>query len=272
MIGKTSRHIPAIDGLRAIAVVAVIIFHLGFAWLPGGFLGVDLFFVISGYVITRLLLDSIAEKGKLDLREFYRARARRILPALFFMLILVSFISALWKPDAIHGFLADLPFVLTATQNWHLVTIHQNYFDLIGRPPLLQHTWSLAVEAQFYFIWPLVVMSVLKYFRKKSVANISLAIAGVSGIALFFYSIKSGSASSNQVSHIYFGSDTHSIGMFLGAALAVRWAPQNSDEAMSTRARNSADAIGILGFVGLLASFLFIDDSHPTLYKIVESS
>jgi peptidoglycan/LPS O-acetylase OafA/YrhL len=268
MIVKTSRHIPAIDGLRAVAVVAVITFHLGISWLPGGFLGVDLFFVISGYVITRLLLDSIAEKGKLDLREFYRARARRILPALFFMLILVTFVSALWKPDAIHGFLVDLPFVLTATQNWHLVTLHQNYFDLIGRPPLLQHTWSLAVEAQFYFIWPLIVMSVLKYFRKKSVANISLAIAGVSGIALFFYSINSGSASSNQISHIYFGSDTHSIGMFLGAALAVRWAPQRADEALSTRARDYADAIGIIGFVGLLASFLFIDDSNPTLYKI----
>ena len=97
-----SGYIPSIDGLRAIAVVAVILYHLNITWIPGGFLGVDLFFCISGYVITRQLLDSVAAKGGLDLREFYIARARRLIPALFFMLIGTSIIIALWAPDSVH--------------------------------------------------------------------------------------------------------------------------------------------------------------------------
>ena len=93
------QHIPAIDGLRAIAVTAVIFYHLGFAWIPGGFLGVDLFFVISGYVITRLLLDSIARSGGLDLRGFYKARARRLLPPLIFMIVVTAFYISIWAQD-----------------------------------------------------------------------------------------------------------------------------------------------------------------------------
>ena len=165
-----SKYIAPIDGLRAIAVVAVILYHLGFPWIPGGFLGVDLFFVISGYVITRLLLDSILSKGALDLREFYWARVRRLAPPLIFMLAGTTLIIALWKPDAIHRFLSDLPYVITGSENWHLVAVHQNYFQAIGRPPLLQHTWSLAVEIQFYILWPLILLGILRYFGRKSVA------------------------------------------------------------------------------------------------------
>src|ERR1700693_3929630 len=115
-----SRYIAPIDGLRAISILAVILYHLGVPWIPGGFLGVDLFFVISGYVITRLLLDSILSKGALDLREFYWARLRRLAPPLIFMLFGTTLIIALWKPDAIHRFLSDLPYVLTGSENWHL--------------------------------------------------------------------------------------------------------------------------------------------------------
>ena len=112
---KTSRYIAPIDGLRALAVTAVVLYHLGITWIPGGFLGVDLFFVISGYVITRLLLDSILSKSALDLREFYWGRVRRLLPPLLFMMAGTTFIIAAWKPDAIHRFLADLPYVLTGS-------------------------------------------------------------------------------------------------------------------------------------------------------------
>lgn len=177
MAFKSSRHITPIDGLRAIAIAAVILYHLGITWIPGGFLGVDLFFVISGYVITRFLLDSIMSKGALDLREFYWARVRRLVPALLFMLGGTTFIVAAWKPDAIHRFLSDLPYVLTGSENWHLVGVHQDYFQAIGRPPLLQHTWSLGVEIQFYALWPLILLAILRYFGKKRVAQISLAIA-----------------------------------------------------------------------------------------------
>ena len=260
------QHIPAIDGLRAIAVTAVIFYHLGFQWIPGGFLGVDLFFVISGYVITRLLLDSIARSGGLDLRGFYKARARRLLPPLVFMIVVTAFYISIWAQDSVKRFLTDTPFSLTGVINWWLVVKEQDYFEAIGRPPLLQHTWSLAVESQFYLIWPVLLLIILKRFGKKVIPIAALAIALFSGTALFLVSLQLDASSS--VSHVYFGTDTHSIGLFLGAALAVSWIPQNFKSEVSNKAQNFIDFIGVFGLVGILGSFLLIDESSPTAYKI----
>ena len=260
------QHIPAIDGLRAIAVTAVIFYHLGFQWIPGGFLGVDLFFVISGYVITRLLLDSIARSGGLDLRGFYKARARRLLPPMVFMIVVTTFYISIWAQDSVKRFLTDTPFSLTGAMNWWLVFKEQDYFEAIGRPPLLQHTWSLAVETQFYLIWPVLLLIILKRFGKKVIPVAALAIALISGTALFLVSLQLDASSS--VSHVYFGTDTHSIGLFLGAALAVSWIPQNFKSEVSNKAQNFIDFIGVFGLVGILGSFLLIDESSPTAYKI----
>ena len=260
------QHIPAIDGLRAIAVTAVIFYHLGFQWIPGGFLGVDLFFVISGYVITRLLLDSIARSGGLDLRGFYKARARRLLPPMVFMIVVTAFYISIWAQDSVKRFLTDTPFSLSGLMNWWLVAKEQDYFEAIGRPPLLQHTWSLAVETQFYLVWPVLLLIILKRFGKKVIPVAALAIALISGTALFLVSLQLDASSS--VSHVYFGTDTHSIGLFLGAALAVSWIPQNFKSEVSNKAQNFIDFIGVFGLVGILGSFLLIDESSPTAYKI----
>jgi len=260
------QHIPAIDGLRAVAVTAVVFYHLGFPWIPGGFLGVDLFFVISGYVITRLLLDSIARSGGLDLRGFYKARARRLLPPMIFMIVVTTFYVSIWAQDSVKRFLTDIPFSLTGAMNWWLVFKQQDYFEAIGRPPLLQHTWSLAVESQFYLIWPVLLLLILKRFGKKVIPIAALVIALISGITLFLVSLQLDASSS--VSHVYFGTDTHSIGLFLGAALAVSWIPQNFKSEVSNKAQNFIDFIGVFGLVGILGSFLFIDASSPTAYKI----
>ena len=262
------QYIPAIDGLRAVAVIAVMFYHLGFTWIPGGFLGVDLFFVISGYVITRLLLDSIAQSGGLDLRGFYIARARRLLPALIFMLVSTTIAIGIWAPDTIKRLLIDTPFSMSGTMNWWLVAHHQDYFESIGRPPLLQHTWSLAVEAQFYLIWPLILYFILKQFGKKHIPLASLAIAAASGITLLLVSFSLDASNASKVSHVYFGTDTHSIGLFLGAALAVSWIPQNFTTQVSKKAQDFIDGVGFIGFIGILAAFLFIDETQPTLYKI----
>ncbi len=262
------RYIPAIDGLRAVAVIAVMLYHLGFNWIPGGFLGVDLFFVISGYVITRLLLDSIQRSGGLDLRAFYVARIRRLLPPLLFMIILTTIFVGAWAPDTMRRFLADTPFALFGGMNWWLVFRHTDYFEAIGRPPLLQHTWSLGVEAQFYLVWPLILLLVLRYFGKNKIPGAALLIAAFSGIALLFVSLQVDAASASQVSHVYFGTDTHSIGLFLGAALAVRWIPQNLNETVSKKAQDFIDGIGVFGLLGIIAAFLFVDENDPTLYKI----
>ena len=265
---RSIQYIPAIDGLRALAVIAVMFYHLGFSWIPGGFLGVDLFFVISGYVITRLLLDSIAQSGGLDLRGFYLARLRRLLPALLFMLTTTIIAVGIWAPDTIKRLLVDTPFALTGTINWWLVANEQDYFESIGRPPLLQHTWSLAVEAQFYLVWPLILYFILKKFGKKHIPVAALSIAAASGIALLFVSLSIDAANASKVSHIYFGTDTHSIGLFLGAALAVSWIPQNFKVELSRKGQNFIDGIGIVGFVGILATFLLIDASNPAMYKV----
>jgi peptidoglycan/LPS O-acetylase OafA/YrhL len=262
------RYIPAIDGLRAVAVIAVMLYHLGFKWIPGGFLGVDLFFVISGYVITRLLLDSIQRSGGLDLRAFYVARIRRLLPPLVFMIISTTIVVGLWAPDTMRRFLGDTPFALFGGMNWWLVFRHTDYFEAIGRPPLLQHTWSLGVEAQFYLLWPLILLLVLKYFGKNKIPGAALLIAAFSGIALLLVSLQVDAASASQVSHVYFGTDTHSIGLFLGAALAVSWIPQNLQETVTQKAQDFIDGIGVIGLLGIIACFLFVDETDPTLYKL----
>ena len=262
------RYIPAIDGLRGVAVVAVMLYHLGFSWIPGGFLGVDLFFVISGYVITRLLLDSIARSGGLDLRAFYKARIRRLFPPLVFMILATSIYIGIWAPETMRRFVSDAPFSLFGAMNWWLVFRDTDYFDSIARPALLQHTWSLGVEAQFYLIWPLILLLILRYLGKNKIPGAALSIAAVSGVALLVLSFQVDAASASQISHVYFGTDTHSIGLFLGAALAVSWIPQNLKEDVEKRAQDFIDGIGVFGFIGMIATFLFIDESDPTLYKI----
>ncbi|NDA38949.1 MAG: acyltransferase, partial [Actinobacteria bacterium] len=267
MSTSSNRYIQSVDGLRAVAVIAVLFYHLGIDWIPGGFLGVDLFFVISGYVITGLILDSIERSGGLDLRAFYLSRIRRLVPALIAMVVFTTIYIGVYAPETVRRFLGDLPFVFSGTMNWALVNRQQDYFEAIGRPPLLQHTWSLAVEAQFYLIWPLVLLFVLRYFGKKNVSLVALGIALASGIALFAYSVQIDIRES-AVSHVYFGTDTHSIGLFLGAALAVSWKPQNLTKDISKRAQDFVDLIGVFGFLGLLSAFLFIDENDPTLYRV----
>ena len=265
---RSPRYIPSIDGLRAISVIAVLIYHLNLTWWPGGFLGVDLFFVISGYVITRLILDSIERSSALDLKKFYRSRIRRLFPALIFMVTGTTLFIGVWAPETVRRFLQDLPFLFTGTMNWALVAREQDYFATIGRPPLLQHTWSLAVEIQFYLLWPLLLLGFLRFFGKRHIPKFALIFAIASGLLLFLYSVKIDAESQSSVSHVYFGSDTHTIGLFLGSALAVKWIPRNFTANVASGARNFIDGFGIFAFLGLLTLFLVVKQSDATLYRL----
>ena len=184
------------------------------------------------------------------------------------MVICTIIFIGVWAPEAIKRFLVDLPYAITGTINWFLVARHQDYFEAIGRPPLLQHTWSLAVELQFYLIWPIILLTILKYFGKKNIARIALVIAMVSGITLFFVSLRLDQENAQQISHIYFGTDTHSLGLFLGSALAVSWIPQNLSADIAKRAQDVVDGIGVVGLLGLISTFLFIDEANASLYRI----
>lgn len=234
---------PELDGIRAIAIVAVLLFHTGAKWLSGGYLGVDVFFVVSGYLITTLLLREQMTAGTISLRAFYRRRARRLLPALVVTLFVAVNCAALFMKDVLESTVRDLPWALTGLSNWWFIFHQQSYFEAMGRPALLQHTWSLGVEAQFYFFWPIVMLMLgLTGLRRAAIACFVLSTA-----ALFMLS-------SGNPSRAYFGTDAHSLGLFAGAALAAigtqwRWKPR------------LADILGGLSLAGLFALFHFAGDS-----------
>jgi peptidoglycan/LPS O-acetylase OafA/YrhL len=147
-------YVPGLDGLRALAVVAVLLYHAGLAWIPGGFLGVEVFFVVSGYLITALLLAEARERGRVDLRAFWIRRARRLLPALYLLLIATLAFAVVFLPGEVAGLRNDAVAAFGYATNWYLLAGQESYFEAIGRPSPLLHLWSLAVEEQFYVLWP----------------------------------------------------------------------------------------------------------------------
>src|SRR5258708_6541964 len=146
---------PGLDGLRAVAVIGVLLYHAGVRWMPGGLLGVDLFFVISGFLITSLLITELQRSGRIDLAGFYGRRARRLSPALAAVLALTVGAVALFRPGDLVRIRGDLLASVGYVANWWFIVKHQSYFVASGRPSPLQHLWSLAVEEQFYILWPL---------------------------------------------------------------------------------------------------------------------
>ncbi len=172
-------YIPALDGLRALAVVAVLLYHADQGWIPGGFLGVDVFFVISGYLITCLLLSDYQQTNGIGLKRFWYRRARRLLPALFAMLFVVSLYAILFLPDVLSQLRGEVISALLYVENWFLIFRDLSYFQSAGRQPLLQHVWSLAVEEQFYLFWPLILMLVLTVWGKSRKALLIGVLAGV---------------------------------------------------------------------------------------------
>ena len=145
--------------MRALAVTAVVVFHLGATWLAGGFLGVDVFFTLSGFLITSILLTEFYARGRIDIKNFYLRRARRLLPALFTMLAAVTLLTWLFARDEMYRLRGDVIAALTYCTNWTQIVWNRGYFDQLGRPSLMQHLWSLAVEEQFYVLWPLILVA-----------------------------------------------------------------------------------------------------------------
>ncbi len=152
---RVPRYLPALDGLRAFSVLAVIGFHAELPYFRGGFLGVEVFFVVSGYLITQLLLEEQRKTGRISLPQFWLRRARRLLPALFVLLLAALALSLTVAPDALSGTRGDCAAALFYVSNWWQVIHHHSYFMDVERPPLLLHLWSLSVEEQFYLVWPL---------------------------------------------------------------------------------------------------------------------
>ncbi|AHY47834.1 Acyltransferase family [Rubrobacter radiotolerans] len=211
---------PGLDGLRALAVLAVLLYHAGVAWIPGGFLGVEVFFVISGFLITALLLAEYRKTGGVDLARFWVRRARRLLPAVFFMMACVTTYAVVFLPEEVAGLRSDVLAAAGYVTNWYLVFANESYFEAVGRPSLLRHLWSLAVEEQFYLLWPVVLLGGLALVRRGGVLVLTLlGVVASTALMVYLYSPE------GDPSRVYYGTDTRAAGLLVGAALAFVLVP-----------------------------------------------
>jgi peptidoglycan/LPS O-acetylase OafA/YrhL len=257
-------YVPGLDGLRALAVTSVLFYHAGMAWMPGGFLGVEVFFVLSGYLITSLLLAEWQHRGSINLGAFWLRRARRLLPALFLLLIVVSLYAILFLPDEVARLRGDALVASGYVTNWYLAFSQQSYFEFVGRPSLLQHLWSLAVEEQFYLLWPLLFVSgmlILKTRRGMMLAALAGAVASVSLMAILYQP-------DVDPSRIYYGTDTRAAGLLIGCALAFVYSLSRSPARRSGRIL--APWVDLLGFAGLgtlIYILRYLDETQSFLYQ-----
>jgi peptidoglycan/LPS O-acetylase OafA/YrhL/lysophospholipase L1-like esterase len=254
-------YLPGIDALRAIAVLAVFLYHAGVGWMPGGFLGVDVFFVISGYLITSLLLSERQRTGTVRLGQFWLRRARRLLPAVGVLIAVTMVVAAIVEPDRVAELRGDAIASLAYVANWHFIFEHQSYFEQFQRPSLFRHLWSLSVEEQFYLFWPLAFAGGMALLGRKRLLVGVLAGAAAS-LALTWILFDP-----TDASRVYYGTDTHAAGLLIGVALALVWSPWQLRRATPGRWCGPAlDAIGALALGYLALCFLRVHDYDLALF------
>jgi len=259
---RNGRYMPGLDGLRAIAVLAVVAYHLNLGWAPGGLLGVGVFFVLSGYLITDLLVEQWQRGRRLDFKDFWLRRARRLLPALLLMLAVVSPAAVLLDGSRLASLRGDVLAALLYFSNWRLIFHHVSYFESFGPPSPLGHLWSLAVEEQFYALWPLVLAAGLRLApRRGKLALLALAGAAASAIAMAVLY-----APGDDPSRVYYGTDTRAFALLAGAALALVWPSGRLAEALSRNGTRALDGIGLAGLIAVLYMIGTTDEYDPSLY------
>ena len=253
---------PALDGIRALAVGLVVVFHFGLAGMHGGFLGVDIFFGLSGFLITTLLVREHVATGAIRFLAFWTRRFRRLLPGLLVMVTVSVVVSWLLLPPSYFPFLGrDALSAIFYFANWHLIGIRASYFNSSIAPTIVTHTWSLSIEEQFYWAWPLLVAVVMR-FRRSWLLIVSLGGAVASALVMnLFYGDRTNA-------RIYFGTDTHVQGLLLGAAAAViAWQLEQRVSAWSSRATYAWFALGAVSLVGVLGTVRFVDGHSPFMFQ-----
>lgn len=279
-IGRDQRYMPGLDGLRAVAVLAVVAYHVGFSWAPGGLLGVGVFFTLSGYLITDLLLGEWHSTNGLQLADFWLRRARRLLPALLVMLAVV----AIWVSVADRAQLGPLRGAELAgtfyVSNWWLILHHVSYFSRFGPPSPIGNLWSLGIEEQFYLIWPWLLWLGLLWTRGRRaqqpsraqiqrtarrrrilvVITVVAALLSAMEMALLFHP-------SLDPSRVYDGTDTRAFSVLIGAALAMVWPSRSLRSDVTKGARLLIDGLGVLGLVGIGALVWGTTQYSPFLYR-----
>ncbi|MEM9747516.1 MAG: acyltransferase family protein [Actinomycetota bacterium] len=260
-------YMPGLDGMRAIAVVAVMIYHANPSWLPGGFLGVEMFFVISGYLITLLIIAERERTYKVSLVDFWRRRARRLLPAVFVLLALVTIYTVLFEPDAVGALRGDVIAGLTYVSNWYQLWVGLGYTAAFDFAPL-RHLWSLAVEEQFYVVWPLVMVLLLGRRGTRRIADVSrwlfIAAVGIAIVTAMLYHPGVigepeqtpeaywwiGDRPISKLDFLYIGTFSRASGILLGAAFAMVWRPFAIDRGPLGRRGRLFDVFAIVALIG----------------------
>jgi peptidoglycan/LPS O-acetylase OafA/YrhL len=269
--GATLAYLPALDGVRGVAMIGILGVHGGVYLTAGGFFFLDSFFALSGFLITSLLVVEWRRRGTIQLGAFWARRARRLLPALFVMLLGVAVLYGFFVPSGTYPTLrGDALSALFYVANWHYIASGSNYFHMTGLTSPLIHTWSLAVEEQFYLVWPLVFLGVMKLTRSLRVllvVAVAGAIASATEMALLY--------NPTNVNRLYFGTDTHAQSVLVGSTLALGlalWAGRNRQgneqdwQARTPQARWVLTAIGLVGLAisGILCTSLHSD--NPFVY------
>jgi peptidoglycan/LPS O-acetylase OafA/YrhL len=262
---RMQQRLPGLDAVRALAILTVMFYHLNIpGFFDAGFLGVDIFFNLSGFLITSLLVNEYCQHQRIQIGRFYQRRFVRLFPAFAALILACLVLVPLLMPQALHRFRSDLGSALVYLSNWWQIFSDQSYFENFGKIPILQHLWSLAVEEQFYLVWPLFLLGMLRLLGPRGAGWASFALAGASTLWMAYLYLDHGQGDPNRV---YLGSDTHSMGLFLGAGFACFWNPWHA-RAVDFRWMRSR-WMGVLGLLALLAlaSMLWVwNEAQPVLY------
>ena len=260
-------YLPGLDGIRALAVIGVLLYHADIAWIPGGFLGVDVFFVLSGFLITSLILEEFDRSGRIDFAKFYLGRARRLLPPLVLLLAVVAVAAAFFFRDAAAQVRADTIASIFYVNNWWYILNDSSYFEFIGRPPLLKHLWSLAVEEQFYLAWPAITYLIVRRAGRRGVRIAALVLAVLSTAWMITLSVQNGFPEYADPSRAYFGTDSHAMGLLVGAALATAWRPGRLKAALTPGAKSLITGTGVAALLVVVWFFVFVGEFTTWLYR-----
>lgn len=257
-------YITGLDGLRAFAVLAVMAYHFNFSWAGGGFLGVDIFFVISGYLITSNILTLQEENHNFNLREFWIRRIRRLLPAVYVMIIAVFLWALIFNPQIVSTLKGDAASSLIYASNWWFIFHKLSYFNSFGQPSPLKNLWSLAIEEQFYIVWPILLITGIKVFKKRTKLSSIVFIAALCSAALMAVMYKPG----EDPSRVYYGTDTRVFELLIGGLLAIIYPMKRlSSRKVSSMQRKVINTASIISFTAFIASVIFINEYEVFLYR-----
>ncbi|WP_242274233.1 acyltransferase family protein [Bacillus cereus group sp. BfR-BA-01310] len=262
-IKKNSRYMVGLDSLRGLAILGVILYHINFNWMPGGFLGVTVFFVLSGYLITDILAMEWKRNKRIDLKKFWLSRARRLLPGMIVMLVITFAWITIFHSSLLEKMCGDSLAALFYVSNWWYIYHKLSYFDNFNQLSPLNHFWSLAVEEQFYVVWPFII-SLGFYYIKKQSRMILLICLGAAASALAMAILYEPGA---DPSRIYYGTDTRAFSLLIGAALALLWPSNRLANKIIPKARLILDVVGGTALIIILIMFWKTNQYDPFLYN-----